>query len=88
VALQLQLRESLFYDAGTMEESISGVEQEGIRGAWNGLNGENIDIKAIKDELIRCASTGESNPDLAERAEFVFLGEKAKCQTITNNSRR
>ena len=53
-----------------------------------GLIEENIDPKAIKDELIRCASTGESNPDLAERAEFVFLGEKAKCQTITNNSRR
>lgn len=92
VALQLQLRESLFYDAGTMEESISGVgkKENGGNGYGSsvGLIEENIDPKAIKDELIRCASTGESNPDLAERAEFVFLGEKAKCQTITNNSRR
>lgn len=65
-----------------------GREGDGEVGYGSVINGENIDPKAIKDELIRCASTGESNPDLAERAEFVFLGEKAKCQTITNNSRR
>ena len=90
VALQLQLRQSLLYDAGTMEESMVGVGREGDGEVGNVsvINGENIDPKAIKDELIRCVSTGESNPDLAERAKFVFLGEKAKCQTITNNSKR
>ena len=65
-----------------------GREGDGEVGNVSVINGENIDPKAIKDELIRCVSTGESNPDLAERAEFVFLGEKAKCQTITNNSKR
>lgn len=80
VALQLRLRESLFYDAGTMEESISGVGQKGNGGngygSSVGLIEENIDPKAIIDELIRCASTGESNPYLAERAKLVFLGEE------------
>ena len=82
VALQLQLRQSLFYNAGTVEESIFGVEQEGIRGAWNGLNGENIDPKAIKDELIRNVSAGIKDSDLVERAKFIFIGEELATNQI------
>lgn len=80
VALRLQLRNSLLYNAGTMEESMVGMGREGDGGngygSSVGLIEENIDPKAIKDELIRCVSTGESNPDLAERAKLVFLGEE------------
>lgn len=80
VALRLQLRNSLLYNAGTMEESMVGMGREGDGGngygSSVGLIEENIDSKAIKDELIRCVSTGESNPDLAERAKLVFLGEE------------
>lgn len=92
VALQLQLRQSLLYDAGTMEESISGVGQKGNGGngygSSVGLIEENIDPKAIKDELIRSASTGESNPDLAERAKFVFLGEELARMRISKEADR
>ena len=92
VALQLQLRQSLLYDAGTMEESISGVGQKGNGGngygSSVGLIEENIDPKAIKDELIRCTSTGESNPDLAERAKFVFLGEELARMHISKEADR
>ncbi len=82
VALQLRLRESLFYDAGTMEESIFGVEQERIRGAWNGLDAENIDPKAIKDELIRNVRAGIKDSDLVERAKFIFLEEELATNQI------
>ena len=92
VALQLQLRQSLLYDARTMEESISGVGREGDGGngygSSVGLIEENIDPKAIIDELIRCASTGESNPDLAERAKLVFLGEELARRLISKEADR
>lgn len=90
VALQLQLRESLLYNAGTMEESISGVGEKGNgeNGYGSVINGENIDPKAIIDELIRCASTGESNPDLAERAKLVFLGDELARMHISKEADR
>jgi hypothetical protein len=86
VALQLQLRQSLLYDAGTMEESISGVGQKGNGGngygSSVGLIEENIDPKAIKDELIRNVSAGIKDSDLVERAKFIFLGEELVTNQI------
>jgi hypothetical protein len=69
VALRVQLRESLLYNAGTMEEPNGWIWREGVERKWDGyaVTDEVVNPKAIIDELIRCASTGESNPDLAER---------------------
>lgn len=84
VALQLQLRESLLYNAGTMENPMVGVGREGDGGVGNVsvINGENIDHKAIKDELIRNAGAGIKDLDLVERAKFIFLGEELATNQI------
>lgn len=86
VALQLQLRESLLYNAGTMENPMVGVGREGDGGngygSSVGLIEENIDPKAIKDELIRNVSVGIKDSDLVERAKFIFIGEELATNQI------
>lgn len=91
VALRVQLGNSLLHNAGALENPMAGFGREGVERTWDGsdVTDEVVNPKAIKDELIRCASTGESNPDLAERAKFVFLGEElARRQILKEADRR
>ena len=91
MALRVQLGESLLHNAGALENPMAGFGREGVERTWDGsdVTDEVVNPKAIKDELIRCASTGESNPDLAERAKFVFLGEElARWQILKEEDRR
>ncbi len=78
MALRVQLGNSLLHNAGALENPMAGFGREGVERTWDGsdVTDEVVNPKAIKDELIRCARNGESNPDLAERAEFIFLGEE------------
>jgi hypothetical protein len=59
---------------------MAGFGREGVERTWDGsdVTDEVVNPKAIIDELIRCASTGESNPDLAERAEFISISDSDK----------
>jgi hypothetical protein len=59
---------------------MAGFGREGVVRTWYGsdVTDEVVNPKAIKDELIRCASTGESNPDLAERAKFISISDSDK----------
>lgn len=91
MALRVQLGESLLHNAGALENPMAGLGREGVERTWDeyAVTDEVVNPKAIKDELIRCASTGESNPDLAERAKFVFLGEElARRQILKEADRR
>ena len=91
MALRVQLGESLLHNAGALENPMAGLGREGVERTWDeyAVTDEVVNPKAIKDELIRCASTGESNPDLAERAKFVFLGEElARKQILKEADRR
>ena len=69
---------------------MAGFGREGVDRPWYGsaLTDEVVNPKAIKDELIRCASTGEANPDFAERAKFVFLGEELARRQISKEADR
>jgi hypothetical protein len=80
VALRVQLGNSLLHNAGALENPMAGFGREGVERTWDGsdVTDEVVNPKAIKDELIRCASTGESNPDLAERAKFISISDSDK----------
>lgn len=90
VALRLQLRNSLLYNAGTMENPMVGLEQERIRGVGDGfaVTDEVINPKAIKDELIRSVSAGIKDTDLIERAKLIFLGEELATNQIQKDMDR
>jgi hypothetical protein len=90
MALRVQLGNSLLHNAGALENPMAGFGREGVERTWYGsdVTDEVVNPKAIKDELIRCASTGESNPDLAEMAKLVFLGEELARMHISKEADR
>lgn len=80
MALRVQLGNSLLHNAGALENPMAGFGREGFGENRYGsdVTDEVVNPKAIIDELIRCASTGESNPDLAERAEIISISDSDK----------
>lgn len=86
MAIRLQLRNSLLYDARAMEESMAGVVQKGSGTSRDrsSIMEEVIDVEAIKEKLIQNAKQGIIDSDIIEKAEYIRLGEKLAKNYITN----
>lgn len=86
MAILVQLRQSLLYDAGTMENPMVGVGREGDGASRDisSITEEVIDIDAIKEKLIQNAKQGIIDSDIIEKAEYIQLGERLAKHYITS----